>query len=110
MFHVDDFLCAGPQANLAWMRHQLKAEYEVDGDILGWKSEEVHVGKFLGRIIRCVPGGLEWEADPKQVESLVDEFGLDHCNGADTPGVKAKQMVRRCLRWMLRSFAGELQR
>ena len=33
--HVGDFLCAGPSKDLAWLREQLMAEYDVDGDMLG---------------------------------------------------------------------------
>ena len=87
--HVDDFLCSGTDKDLVWLRSQLKDKYEVDGDILGCGKDECREGKFLGRLIRYTSAGIEWEADPKQVASLVAEFGLDNCKGADTPGVKS---------------------
>ena len=66
----------------------LKEKYEVDGDVLGLSEGEAAEGKFLGRIIRCTSRGLEWEADPKQVEGLLSECGLDCGHGVETPGVK----------------------
>ena len=34
--------------------------------------------------------GLQYEADPRQVEKLLEEFELDdQCNSAATPGLKA---------------------
>ena len=88
--HVDDFLCAGDAADLWWLRSQLKEGYEVDGDVLGLRDGESAEGKFLGRILRYTPEGIEWEADPKQVTSLVAEFGMEDCSGVDTPGVKSE--------------------
>ena len=73
---------------MQWFRSQFREGYEVDGDILGLQPGECGEGKFLGRLVRYTTRGIEWEADPKQVESLVAEFGLETCNGVDTPGVK----------------------
>ena len=86
--HVDDFLCSGPQRALADLRKQLKAKYVVGGDVLGLDAGEAPEGKSLGRGIRFMPRGLEWEANKKQVESLLSECGLESGNCADTPGVK----------------------
>ena len=91
--HVDDFLCAGDASDLQWLRSQLREGYEVDGDILGLGDGESAEGKFLGRILRYTSGGIEWEADPKQVTSLIAEFGMEDCSGVDTPGVKAEVVV-----------------
>ena len=70
----------------------MKKGYEVDGDILGFGVGEKESGKFLGRHIRCVRGGIEWEADARHVESLVEELDLRLCKDADTPGVKADEV------------------
>ena len=88
MSHVDDFLCSGPRKELAVLRKQLKDGYDVDGDILGADVGEAPEGKFLGRLIRFTSRGLEWEADKKQVEGLVNEYGLECGNGVEAPGVK----------------------
>ena len=47
-------------------------------------------GKFVGRNMRYTPEGIEWEADPKQVTSLIAEFWIKDCSGVDTPGVRAE--------------------
>ena len=41
----------------------------------------------LNRIVRS-PRGIEYEADPRQVEKLLREIELEGANGAVTPGVK----------------------
>lgn len=88
--HVDDFLCSGPKAGLIELRNLLKANYEVDGDILGLGADEAREGKFLGRLVRYTADGLEWEADPKQVKSLVSEFGLECGRVATLPELRLK--------------------
>ena len=43
---------------------------------------------MLHRIVRWTPRGIEYEADPRQVEKLLREIELEGANGAVTPGVK----------------------
>ena len=59
----------------------------MDGEVLGWTDGESKAASLLGRIIRCIEHGAEVEADPKQLEGLVEEYGLDGPSGVDTPGV-----------------------
>ena len=43
----------------------------------------------LKRVWRWTDDGLEYEADPRQCERLLEGLGLDdNCNGAATPGLK----------------------
>ena len=72
------------------LRKSLKEKYEVDGDVLGLGVDEAQEGKFLGRLVRYTSNGLEWEANPKQVDALLSEFGLKSGQGVDTPGVKSE--------------------
>ena len=45
---------------------------------------------MLNRVVRWTPAGLEYEAEPRQVERLLEEIDLagDGVNGSATPGVK----------------------
>ena len=88
--HVDDFLCSGPKECLIELRRLLKEKYEVDGGVLGPNVGETHEGKFLGRLIRYTARGIEWESDPKLVDSLIAKFGLESGKGVDTPGIKSE--------------------
>ena len=42
----------------------------------------------FNRVIKWTPEGIEYEADPRQVESLVVDTGLEGSNGRATPGVR----------------------
>ena len=43
---------------------------------------------MLNRIVRWTSQGIEFEADPRQVEKLLREIELEGASGAVTPGVK----------------------
>ena len=87
--HVDDFLLSGEAPELAWLEKELKKVFTIKVEDLGggpWCSREV---RFLNRIIRWTEGGLEIEGDPKHVELLEKEWGLESAKECSTPGVKA---------------------
>ena len=52
------------------------------------KAEDDKEGKVLNRVIRWTDEGLEYEADPRQGEKLVKEFGLQGTNGVSTPATR----------------------
>ena len=65
--------------------------YELrKGGRLGPGDCDEKEGRILNRIVRWTPGGLEYEADPRQCEKLLEETQLDEgCKATATPGIKA---------------------
>ena len=51
---------------------------------------------MLNRVVRCTPQGLEYEADPKQAEKLLEAMDLDGANCVATPRLKplAEQILQ----------------
>ena len=47
--------------------------------------------RILKRIIRWTEAGLRIEADPRHVEILIKEMGLNEANSVKTPGVKDRE-------------------
>ena len=67
----------------------MKEKYELTvGGRLGPGLSDTKEISVLNRIIRWTPRGIEYEADPQQVEKLLHEIELEGANGAVTPGVK----------------------
>ena len=58
------------------------------GGRLGPGKDDQQEGTVLNRVIRWTTSGLEYEADPRQVERLLTEVELEGANGAATPGQK----------------------
>ena len=43
---------------------------------------------FFDRVVRWTEEGVEYEADPRQVEKLLESLELDNANSVATPGQK----------------------
>ena len=88
--HGDDFTTAGPKSGLDKFVEMLKEKYELkEAARLGPGPEDDKEARVLNRIIRWTDYGLEYEADPRQGEKLVEELGLQGANGVTTPATKA---------------------
>ena len=67
----------------------MKAKYELTvGGRLGPGPSDAKEVSILNRIVRWADQGIEYEADPRQVEKLLQEIELEGANGAATPGQK----------------------
>ena len=88
--HGDDFTTAGAKVHLDWFENQLEVVYELSkGGRLGPGPGDDKEGLILNRVVRWTENGLEYEADPRQVEKLLKETGMDNeTRTVATPGVK----------------------
>ena len=89
--HGDDFTTAGPKNQLDWFERCLENKYELSkGGRLGPGRGDMKEGRVLNRVIRWTERGIEYEADPRQVERLLSDLELEGegVNSAATPGVK----------------------
>ena len=75
--HGGDFTTAGPKSSLDKFVAELRKKYELkEATRLGPAPEDDKEGRVLNRIVRWTSSGLEYEADPRQVERLLEEIGL----------------------------------
>jgi len=87
--HGDDFTSCGPKDALDWLEKAIAESYEITlGPRLGPGPDDAKEARALNRIIRWTSEGIEYEADPRQVEKLVQECGLVGCKAMATPGVR----------------------
>ena len=87
--HGDDFTACGPADSLDWYEKAVSAEYEISvGPRLGPAPEDAKQARVLNRVITWFDDRIEYEADPRQAERLIDELGLTGASAVVTPGVK----------------------
>jgi hypothetical protein len=87
--HGDDFTAVGSKASLDWYETALEDKYELKkGGRLGPGPDDDRETTCLNRVIRWCDHGLEYEADPRQVEKLVEALELEGANSVLTPGLK----------------------
>ena len=82
--HGDDFTCVGEEEDLSWLAEQMRSWFEIKvraiiGPDVGDDKEVV----ILGRVVRWKEWrGVEFEADPKHRQILLDHFGFTEESGA----------------------------
>ncbi len=87
--HGDDFTASGPKDALDWLETSIAEEYEITvGPRLGPGPNDAKEARALNRVVRWCADRVEYEADPRQVERLIEECGLDGAKPMATPSVK----------------------
>ena len=89
--HGDDLTTSGPKDQLDWFKAELEKHYELtEAHQLGPGEGDDKEARVLNRIVRWIPDGLEYEADPRQAEKLLRDLkvGDEGVKSVGTPGVK----------------------
>ncbi len=87
--HGDDFTSVGAKRDLDWFETAMEEHYELTKQPrLGPAPQDAKEATVLNRVIRWTDRGLEYEADPRQSEKLIEECGLTGVNAVATPGVR----------------------
>ena len=89
MVHGDDFTFEGPPEALKEVTKALQKVWLVKvRAMMGPEPTDDKEVSILNRVIRWTEDALLYEADPRHVEKLLKEAGLECCNALNTPGVK----------------------
>jgi len=97
--HGDDFTFEGPPEALEKIAADLKKVWiiKVRATLGPEKNDDKEVS-ILNRIVRWTEDCLLYEADPRRVEKLLKEAGLEECKPLGTPGVKESTDLT-CTAW-----------
>ena len=76
MVHGDDFVTAGHDADLQWLRAELEKQYELKTQLLGPGDGYSVEGKVLNRVVRWSSQGWEVEADPRHARAIIRAPGI----------------------------------
>ena len=85
--HGDDFVVSGAEMHLKDLKKAICDKYKakvraiLDPEIADDKSVVM-----LGRILEWKEHGVDVEADPKHVELILKEMGMEECKGSDVVG------------------------
>ena len=86
--HGDDFTLCGIEEDLLWIQGLWKSWFEIKvRAILAHEEKDDKEVVLLGRVVRWLGDKVEWEADPKHREKVLEYFGMDEgtralgCNG-----------------------------
>ena len=68
------------------MEQQLKTNYEIKTTLLGPIFHHEKKMKILNRIVSWEQDGIKYEADPRHVEIMAQQLGLEDNKTITTPG------------------------
>ena len=86
--HGDDFVTEGPVKQLRWLDEQFKKRLLLNTEVLGDGVGKVPHVKVLNWLISSENGAIVWEADPRHIEILRDQMGLQAAGSVKTPAEK----------------------
>jgi hypothetical protein len=89
--HGEDFIVEGAEADLRWTRSILEAKYLVKmRALLGPERKDDRVADILNRVIEWKPDELQYEADRRHVEKMIEAMEMNECKLGAVPGAKAR--------------------
>ena len=91
--HGDDFTTPGTDTELNWFENMLAKAFEVKvrGRLGSGKSDTKEI-RILNRIARRTSKGFEWESDPRHVEMIIRQMGVEGSNPVVSPGAKVAEV------------------
>lgn len=94
--HGDDYISVGKEESLQWMEARLKCKYEEKKNKwLGPQPNHSKEVRVLNRVITWEDEGISYEADPRHVEIMIEELGLQSCVAVGTPGTSAEGRTKQ---------------
>ena len=84
--HGDDFVSDGTDGSLRKMGLAMKKVFSLKTEILGGDQGDIRRVKLLNRQISWRDGEIALEADPRHVEILTAQLGLENAKAVKTPG------------------------
>ena len=81
--HGDDFVLTGPTEKLREVKRKMKEAYPIKAKTISYGSSESI--KTLNRRLHWGERGIMYQHDPRHVDVLVKDLGLEHGNSVQTP-------------------------
>ena len=81
--HSDDFVLTGPTKKLVEFERKMTSVYSIKAKIISYGSPKNI--KTLNRRLHWRRRGIVYQHDPRHVDVLVQDLGLEHGNSVQTP-------------------------
>ncbi len=77
LVHGDDYLSTGEREDLIWMNNKLNERFDIKTIMIGGGAGDAKEAKVLNRVIRFAPDAIEYEADQRHSELIIQETGME---------------------------------
>ena len=93
LVHGDDFVFEGAECDLRWIQALIQEWFDVKvRGLLGPEPEDMKEITILGRTIRWKEWGIEYEADRRHREKVLEYFGLNE----ESKGLRSNGIEKEC--------------
>lgn len=93
--HGDDFTTLGHEEDLNWLNNQFREKFEIKHrGRIGPDSRDLKEIRVLNRLISWTDGGIQYEADPRHAEIVIQALGLKETSkSVSTPCDRLNEQV-----------------
>ena len=89
----DDFTISGKEPDLHWVAEIFKQKYKTKvRGIMGPDAHDCKAMSILNRIVEWAGNGISLEADPRHVDIVLRDLGLEKGKGSDITGSRAEEI------------------
>ena len=86
--HGDDFTSTGRPRDLQWLDMKMKEEFEMTTEVFGPGPARKQQVRILNRVLTWKEDGIDYEADQRHAEIIIEELGLKDAKPLATPGTR----------------------
>ena len=73
---------------MVWFKNKINVKYESKHNMLGGNPAHEKSIRVLNRVLSWTPDGIQYEADQRHADIVVEQLGLGEAKGVSTPGSK----------------------
>ena len=85
---------SGRKNDLKWMEARLQNKYDIETKWLGPDENHQREVRIFNRIILYEDVGIGYEADPRHVETMIEELGFKESTIVNTPGTSIAGRIK----------------
>ena len=67
---------------------EVEKKFDIKSTIIGPRESDTRSAQVLGRVVSIGPEGVQYEADPRHAEIIIEALGLEEAKTVSTPGNK----------------------
>ena len=89
IMHGDDFVVAAERKDAEWLVSAMSKKYSIKTTMIGGDPDLAKDARILNRMLKWHDGiGVSYEADPRHVEAIVRDTGVENMQTLTCPAVK----------------------